>query len=222
MRISTAIVIGPTPPGTGVSAPATPATAGSTSPTSPASVRLMPTSITVAPGFTQSALTNPGMPTAATTISAPRTCAATSRVRLWTVVTVALSFSSNAAIGLPTMFERPITTASIPDRSGCRSFSSITHPSGVHGTSPSIPVASRPALTGWNPSTSLSGSIRVNTARSSIWRGSGSWTRMPSTVSSAFSRSTSAISASSPVSAGRRCSKLSIPAATVALPFDRT
>src|SRR5690606_31797760 len=72
---SCAIVSGPTPPGTGVSAPATSATAGWTSPTTmeprasnaarrgePAGnsrstaarsvSRLMPTSITVAPGFT--------------------------------------------------------------------------------------------------------------------------------------------------------------------------
>src|SRR5690606_7895637 len=63
LRSSTAIVIGPTPPGTGVIAPATStAEAKSTSPTSlvlpsPASIRLMPTSITVAPGFSQSPLT---------------------------------------------------------------------------------------------------------------------------------------------------------------------
>ena len=55
-----AMVIGPTPPGTGVIAPASAATASkSTSPTSfvlPSSraMRLMPTSMTVAPGFTQS------------------------------------------------------------------------------------------------------------------------------------------------------------------------
>ena len=57
------MVIGPTPPGTGVIAPATALTpAKSTSPTSrvlpssAAGTRLMPTSITQAPGFTQSRL----------------------------------------------------------------------------------------------------------------------------------------------------------------------
>src|SRR4051794_14556632 len=44
-----AIVIGPTPPGTGVIAEATSTAPGSTSPTRPASVRLMPTSTTTAP-----------------------------------------------------------------------------------------------------------------------------------------------------------------------------
>ena len=47
--------------------------AGSTSPTSlPSSVRLTPTSITVAPGFTMSGVTSPGRPTAATRMSARR------------------------------------------------------------------------------------------------------------------------------------------------------
>ena len=68
-----AIVIGPTPPGTGVTALATFDTSSkSTSPTKPASVLLIPTSITIAPFFTQSALTNLGIPTAAIIISALR------------------------------------------------------------------------------------------------------------------------------------------------------
>src|SRR5205814_3300532 len=44
-----AIVIGPTPPGTGVRNAATPAASGSTSPTRPLSVRFMPTSTTALP-----------------------------------------------------------------------------------------------------------------------------------------------------------------------------
>ncbi len=79
---SIAIVIGPTPPGTGVIAPATSATASkSTSPTRPSSVRFVPTSITVAPGLTISAVTNPGEPTAATRMSAREQTSARSRVR---------------------------------------------------------------------------------------------------------------------------------------------
>ena len=67
------MVIGPTPPGTGVIAPATSRTASkSTSPTRPSSVRFTPTSITAAPGFTQSAFTRRGEPTAATRMSARR------------------------------------------------------------------------------------------------------------------------------------------------------
>jgi hypothetical protein len=66
-----AIVIGPTPPGTGVIALATLETSSkSTSPTNPESVLLIPTSITIAPFFIQSPLTSFGFPTAATIISA--------------------------------------------------------------------------------------------------------------------------------------------------------
>ena len=116
LRIRQAMVIGPTPPGTGVIAPATwLAEPKSTSPEMPASVRLMPTSITHAPGFNQSPLTMFGRPTAATTISAPRTTSGKSRVRLWAMVTVQLSPSNSSAIGLPTMFDRPITTADLPE-----------------------------------------------------------------------------------------------------------
>ena len=51
--------MGPTPPGTGVIALATLETSSkSTSPTKPESVLLIPTSITIAPFFTQSPLTN--------------------------------------------------------------------------------------------------------------------------------------------------------------------
>ena len=65
-----AIVIGPTPPGTGVNAFATFETSSNaTSPTIPFSVLLIPTSITIASFLTQSPFTNSGIPTAATIIS---------------------------------------------------------------------------------------------------------------------------------------------------------
>ena len=50
-------------------------------------------------------------PTAATRISAPAQTASRSRVREWAMVTVQLCCSSSCAIGLPTMFDRPTTTA---------------------------------------------------------------------------------------------------------------
>ena len=73
-----AIVIGPTPPGTGVMNEAFAATSSkATSPTRRvplalfgSSMRLMPTSITIAPGLTIFALTNSGIPIAAIKISA--------------------------------------------------------------------------------------------------------------------------------------------------------
>src|SRR3569832_1597011 len=73
---SVATVIGPTPPGTGVIQPARRfATSKSTSPTSlPSASRLMPTSMTMAPGLIHSPFTSPGLPTATTTMSARATC----------------------------------------------------------------------------------------------------------------------------------------------------
>ena len=116
------MVIGPTPPGTGVIAPATSiASSKATSPSnlrvpSDCSTRSWPTSMTVAPGLSQLPRIISGRPTAATTMSGRRTAAGRSRVREWATVTVQLSWSSSCAIGLPTMFERPTTTASRPLR----------------------------------------------------------------------------------------------------------
>src|SRR6267143_4103111 len=119
LRRSIAIVIGPTPPGTGVIARARAATlSNSTSPTSlPVSRRLIPTSITQAPSFTMSPVTVRGRPAATQRTSARRVCAARSRVRVWHMVTVAWRASRSWASGLPTRRERPITTASAPLRS---------------------------------------------------------------------------------------------------------
>ncbi|MNK49217.1 hypothetical protein D3C87_680600 [compost metagenome] len=111
------MVMGPTPPGTGVSQPATRSTSGWTSPASlPSGRRLVPTSITTAPGLIMSGVIMWGRPTAATTRSASRTLAARSRVREWQRVTVASALVSSMAMGLPTMTERPTTTASMPER----------------------------------------------------------------------------------------------------------
>ena len=186
---SIAIVIGPTPPGTGVIAAATSAAASkSTSPPRPSSVRLTPTSITTAPGLTASAPSSRGTPTAATSTSARRQTSARSRVREWQTVTVALAASSRRATGTPTSFERPTTTASAPSSSTPSWRSSSITPAGVQGTRPGVPWASRPALTGVRPSTSLAGSIAATTRSGSICSGSGSCTRMPSTSSSRLER----------------------------------
>ena len=64
------MVIGPTPPGTGVKALATFETSSkATSPTIPFSVLLIPTSITIVSFFTQSPFISSGIPTAAIIIS---------------------------------------------------------------------------------------------------------------------------------------------------------
>src|SRR5215831_18510068 len=76
--------------------------------------RLIPTSMTVAPGLIQSPRTISGRPMAATSTSARRQTEGRSLVREWVMVTVAFSAKRSCATGLPTMFERPATTASRP------------------------------------------------------------------------------------------------------------
>merc|ERR1719454_2126731 len=92
-----AMVMGPTPPGTGVIFEATlDADSKSTSPTrrrpdfrDASGMKFVPTSTTTHPGFNQLPLTNWAWPTAATTISASRTILSILRVLEWTTVTVA-------------------------------------------------------------------------------------------------------------------------------------
>ena len=76
----------------------------------------MPTSSTVAPGLTMSAVIRPGTPAAATTMSARRVWSARSRVPVWQMVTVAFSDGGSAAgrAAGPTVVPRPITTTSAP------------------------------------------------------------------------------------------------------------
>ena len=154
---SIAIVSGPTPPGTGVSAPATSATAGCTSPTTSAP-RRSNASRRFEPGgnsrSTVAAIVDPrradvddrraGLDELRRHERRPadrrhedvglaRQPAARSAVREWQIVTVACRCSSSSAIGLPTMSLRPMTTACAPAIAiSDRSSSSMT-PDGVHG-----------------------------------------------------------------------------------------
>src|SRR5262249_18135128 len=145
---SMAIVIGPTPPGTGVIQPATLLTASkSTSPASlPSDSRLMPTSMTQAPGLTISAPMSFGRPTAAIRRSALRHMPARSALFEWQMVTVASFCKSRWASGWPTMFERPTTTAC--RRATCTPACSMRRmqASGVPGTTPGRPAMSAPRL----------------------------------------------------------------------------
>ena len=104
--------------------------------------------MTITPGLIQLPLTSSGRPTAATTRSARRTTAGRSRVREWAIVTVQLSLSSSCATGLPTMLERPMTTASSPSSFGSTDLARIEQPVGVHGASALAPLARRPMFTG--------------------------------------------------------------------------
>ena len=128
---SVAIVIGPTPPGTGVIHAARSLRRGeSTSPQSlPSAPRLMPTSITMAPGLIQSPWTKFGLADGGDDDVAPAaTSPGRSRVFEWQIVTVQRAISSSSAIGRPTMFDWPITTACLPTRSSPVSFSSVMQP----------------------------------------------------------------------------------------------
>ncbi len=101
------------------------------------------------------------------------------------------------------MLERPITTASRPASDECTVLASRTHPIGVHGTRAGKPLARRPTLSGWKPSTSLAGSMAAIILCASICFGSGSCTRMPLTCSSPLSAAMRLISSASLVVAGK-------------------
>src|SRR5690606_9153409 len=81
LTITMATVMGPVPPGMGVSQPATLPTSGWTSPTMRPSTRVSPTSSTAAPGLTISGAMRRGLPAATTSTSAWRVTAARSGVR---------------------------------------------------------------------------------------------------------------------------------------------
>ena len=156
-----AIVIGPTPPGTGVIQLArSAASSNATSPTSRyprssegSSTRFTPTSMTTAPSRTMSPRTISGRPTATIRISPWRVTAPRSRVRLWATVTVAFAPGSFCNmiwdIGIPTMFERPTITTWAPEVSTpVRRINSCT-PAGVAGRNAcGSPCAMRPWFTG--------------------------------------------------------------------------
>jgi hypothetical protein len=80
-----------------------------------------------------SPVTNLGLPMAATRMSARRVWKLRSRVPEWHTVTVAPAAVRSIAIGLPTMLERPITTASAPRRGVSMLLSISITPLGVHG-----------------------------------------------------------------------------------------
>ena len=84
--------------------------------------------MTIAPGLIQSPGTNCGLPTPATTMSACRTMPGRSRVAEWQIVTVQRAISNSSAIGRPTMFDWPMTTACLPTRSSPVSASSRMQP----------------------------------------------------------------------------------------------
>jgi hypothetical protein len=221
---SIARVIGPTPPGTGEIQAALGSTSSKrTSPTSPpSSLRWMPTSTTTAPSPTYSAPTISRLPAATMSTSARRVTADNSRVREWQSVTVAFSRRSSCASGLPTRFERPTTTASRPESSMPLRLRSWITPCGVHGRRLGRPTASRPALSGLRPSTSLAGVMLEIRGIESSPSGRGSWIKKPETAVSAFNRPTRSSSSSWETSAEKRWTLDSIPTSWLSRSLEAT
>ena len=187
-------------------------------------IRFTPTSMTAAPSRTMSAVSVPGRPAATTTMSARRVWLPTSRVFVWHTVTVASSpfCESITDSGRPTIPLRPSTTTSAPTVAIPLRRRISTMPAGVHGFGPSSPATNRPTFTGWNPSTSLSGSMASMTARSIRGSGSGNCTRIPSTAASPFSDATAASTSSSPAFPGSASSFDASPHSAQAFSFPVT
>ena len=150
-----AIVIGPTPPGTGVIYEAFGSTfTKSTSPISVAPfssksfalhsrssgfalslvILFIPTSITTAPSFTISSLIRYGTPAATTRISASFVCDLRSFVSIWHIVGVAHSFKKRRLIGFPTISLCPTMVTSFPFMGISYLFIISMTPAGVAGT----------------------------------------------------------------------------------------
>ena len=182
----------------------------------------MPTSITVAPRFTHSPRIIAGFPTAATSTSAAPTSPARSAVRECARVTVACRSRSSMATGLPTMFERPTTSARAPANGVCASSRSRRIPSGVHGRRPGRPVKRAPALCGPKPSTSFCGASVSSTSSAEMCLGSGSCTSTPWTWGLTFSSRISASNSTSDVCSERMCSKPAMPVSWQAFALPRT
>ena len=118
LSIKTAFVTVPTPPGTGVQAPAFSLTSSkSISPTIFPSLKFIPTSISIAPSFISSFFKNFALPIAIITISALFVSSERFLVFEWQTVTVAF-FASNCGInGFPTILLLPTTTTFFPSKS---------------------------------------------------------------------------------------------------------
>ena len=150
-------------------------------------MRFIPTSITVAPALTISGETRPATPTAATRTSASSVCRSSSIVREWQIVTVAFAWRSRCATGLPTIALRPITTARA-DEGHARRGEELHDPERRRGDVTRSAEVEEAGVDRVEAVDVLRGSTAEMTRASSMWSGSGSWTRIPSTSSSAFSR----------------------------------
>src|SRR5690606_34754104 len=143
-------------------------------------------------------------------------------VNLWQLVVVQPAISSSSAIGRPTWLLTPTMVALCPRTGRSVQASSVVIPRGVQGRRPNWRSARWPTFSGWNPSTSLRGSMRWIRRLASGMPGNGSCTRMPWTDGSALSRSMSASSSDSLVPAGRSWSRAWMPTFSAARRLLRT
>mmetsp|Transcript_979 Transcript_979/g.1545 ORF Transcript_979/g.1545 Transcript_979/m.1545 type:complete len:204 (+) Transcript_979:926-1537(+) len=140
------------------------------------------------------------------------------------MVTVASLWLSSKATGMPTILERPTTTARLPAMATPHLSSSSIQPKGVQGTKRGCRpfMVSWPTFSGWNPSTSFSRLTALSTACSSICLGSGSCTRMPCTSGLSLKRRTTSNTSSCVAVSGKSAPKLMMPTSSQAFFFMRT
>ena len=168
------MVIGPTPPGTGVMAPATfgrlrvSRRRRRACPCRPARMRLMPTSMTMAPGLIQSPRTISGRPTAATSdIGAAHDAGQVAGARM--------RDRHRAVLAQQQLRHRLADDVGAADDDRVEAGEVVLHRlrqdersrAACRARARGSPVASRPTLIGWKPSTSLAGSIEL---RAPCWR----------------------------------------------------
>mmetsp|Transcript_4243 Transcript_4243/g.15655 ORF Transcript_4243/g.15655 Transcript_4243/m.15655 type:complete len:251 (+) Transcript_4243:283-1035(+) len=177
-----------------------------------------------APFLIQFFFTMCALPAAAMMISAFRQIFSGFFVRECTTVTVQSFFISINAAGMPTMFDRPTTTALAPLNVTPLRSNNTTHPFGVHGMNRgSWPfMDSLPMFSGWNPSTSFSIVISAKIFSSFMCLGNGSCTKMPWHSGSALKSATTFNTSSSVDSSGISLWKETIPASSHALRFILT
>ena len=145
----------------------------------------MPTSITTAPGLTNSLLTSRGRPTAAISTSARAHTSARSRVREW--------HRHRRVLGEQQLSHRLAEQVRAPDHDRLGALKlrvdarqQLHHPRGSAGTQPGQPECEQPRVDRGQAIDILLGSITAVSAAPSRWSGNGSCSSTPLTAGSVF------------------------------------
>mmetsp|Transcript_867 Transcript_867/g.2227 ORF Transcript_867/g.2227 Transcript_867/m.2227 type:complete len:270 (+) Transcript_867:656-1465(+) len=185
-----------------------------------------PTETATAPGATHDPRTSPGTPAHEMTTSDARQSCCRLAVALCATVTVACAWRSECARGLPTMRERPMTSACLPRSWMPPCSSNFITASGVTGIQPPraplgpaarLPPRISDAPIKCAPSTSFSAGTTAYAASESMCAGSGHMSWMPS--QRATSSRSDARRASVEVSCGRSSCSTSMPCRSPASPL---